>query len=87
MLLPCFQDNPHCPVTAAKASIKSASCFCYTPQGDNHFTDFRSHILEDIRLQVTKMGSKLQSIERILLSVAPSGFSNDIFAFARTFFT
>ena len=41
MLLPCFQDNPHCPVTAAKASIKSASCFCYTPQGDNHFTDCR----------------------------------------------
>ena len=61
MLLSCFQDNPHCPVTAAKASIKSASCFCYTPQGDNHFTDFRSHILEDIRLQVTKMGSKLQA--------------------------
>ena len=56
-----LQDNPHCPVTAAKASIKSASCFCYTPQGDNHFTDFRSHIIEGIKHQVTKMGSNLQA--------------------------
>lgn len=61
MFLPCFQDNPHCPATTAKASFKSASCFCYTPQGDNHFMDFRSHIIEGIKHQVTKMGSKLQA--------------------------